>query len=115
MPQTTKDAASTAKTQIETLKSAAKEEGSAALKQIKTSAQSVALEAQEAARKLIDEQKENLAHKVDQYTQALRVASERLQGDQGNMLAGPAQKAADRLDRMSGYLREQQLSDVLDI
>jgi hypothetical protein len=36
MPQTTKDAASTAKTQIETLKSAAKEEGSAALEQIKT-------------------------------------------------------------------------------
>ncbi|HET7237698.1 MAG TPA: hypothetical protein VFI76_01640 [Terrimicrobiaceae bacterium] len=111
MPERAKDAA---KTQLETLKSAAKEEGAAALDQIKTSAQSVARQAQEAGRNLIDEQKESLAQKVDQYAEALRLASERLRSDEGNMLAGPAQKAADRLDGMSGYLREKQLPDVLD-
>ena len=73
-----KEAAQTAKKEIETLKSAAREEGSAAVEQIKTAAQSVAVQAQEAGRDFIDEQKENLAQKVDQYTQALRVASEKL-------------------------------------
>ena len=108
------EAARTAKTKIETLKSAALEEGAAAIGQIKTTAQSAAREAQDVGRDFIGEQKEILAQKVDQYTQALRVASERLGSDEGNMLAEPAQKAADRLERMSGYLREKQLPDVLE-
>jgi gas vesicle protein len=114
LQQRAKEAAQAAKKEIETLKSTAREEGSAAVEQIKTAAQSVAVQAHEAGRDFIDEQKENLAQKVDQYTQALRVASEKLRSDEGNMLGGPAQKAADRLERMSGYLREKQLPDVLD-
>ncbi len=38
------------------------------------------------------------------------LASEKLRSEEGNMLAGPAQKAVDRLERMSGYLREKQLA-----
>ena len=58
--------------------------------------------------------RKTLLRKWIEYTQALRVASEKLRSDEGNMLAGPAQKAADRLEGMSGYLREKQLPDVLD-
>lgn len=111
--QMAKDATNTAKTEIEKLKGAAQEQGGAAIEQIKTAAQSAASQAQEAGRNFIDEQKDNLIQKVDQYTEALRGASERLSGE-GNMLAAPAQKAADRLEQMSGYLRENQLPDVLD-
>jgi gas vesicle protein len=114
LQQTAKETARSAKAEIETLKNAAQDEGHAVLEQIKTAAQSATLQAQEAGRDFVDEQKENLAQKVDQYSQALRVASERLRSDEGNMLADPAQKAADRLERMSGYLREKQIPDVLD-
>ena len=71
-------------------------------------------QAQEAGRDFIDEQKENLAQRVDQYTEAMRLACEKLRSEEGNVLAGPAQKAVDQLERMSGYLREKQLADVLD-
>ena len=114
LQQRAKETAQTAKKEIETLKSATREESSAAVEQIKTAAQSAAVQAHEAGRDFIDEQKENLAQKVDEYTQALRVASEKLRSDEGNILGGPAQKAADRLEGMSGYLREKQLPDVLD-
>lgn len=114
LQQTAKETARSAKAEIETLKNAAQDEGGAVIDQIKTAAQSATLQAQEAGGNFVDEQKENLAQKVDQYSQALRVASERLRSDEGNMLADPAQKAADRLERMSGYLREKQIPDVLD-
>ena len=104
--QMAKEAAQTAKTKIETLKSAAVEE-------IKTVAQSATRQAQEAGRDLILEQKENLAQKVDQYTEAMRAACEKLRSEEGNVLAGPAQKAVDQLERMSDYLREKTPADVL--
>ena len=88
--------------------------GGAAFEEIKTVAQSATRQAQEAGRDFIDEQKENLAQRVDQYTEAMRSACEKLRSEEGNVLAGPAQKAVDQLERMSGYLREKQLADVLD-
>jgi gas vesicle protein len=114
LPQMAKEAAQTAKTKIETLKSAAQEQGGAAVEEIKTVAQSATRQAQEAGRDFIDEQKENLAQRVDQYTEAMRSACEKLRNEEGNVLAGPAQKAVDQLERMSGYLREKPLADVLD-
>ena len=44
----------------------------------------------------------------------MRAACEKLRSEEGNVLAGPAQKAVDQLERMSGYLREKQLADLLD-
>ena len=114
LQQMAKEGAQTAKSKIETLKSAAQEQGGAAFEEIKTVAQSATRQAQEAGRDFIDEQKENLAQRVDQYTEAMRSACEKLRSEEGNVLAGPAQKAVDQLERMSGYLREKQLADVLD-
>jgi gas vesicle protein len=114
LQQMAKETAQTAKTKIETLKSAAQEQGGAAVEEIKTVAQSATRQAQEAGRDFILEQKENLAQKVDQYTEAMRAACEKLRSEEGNVLAGPAQKAVDQLERMSDYLREKQPADVLD-
>ena len=56
-----KQTAQTAKSEIEKLKGAAREQGSAAVEEIKTAAQSAARKAQEAGRDFVHEQKENLA------------------------------------------------------
>jgi gas vesicle protein len=109
-----KEAAQTAKTKVETLKSEAQEQGGAAVEEMKTVAQSATRQVQDAGREFVQEQKENLAQKVDQYTEAMRAACESLRSEEGNVLLGPAQKAADQLERMSGYLREKQPADLLD-
>ena len=112
--QTAKQATQAAQTEIEKLKGAAREQGSAAVEEIKTVAQSAAREAQEAGRDFVHEQKENLAQKVDKFAEAVRAASERLRNEEGNVLAGPAQKAAEQLEAMSSYLREKEPADFLD-
>ena len=114
LKQMAKETAQTAKEKLEPLKSAAQEQGGAAVEEIKTVAQSATRQAQEAGRNFIDEQKENLAQKVDQYAEAIRAASEKLRSEEGNVLAGPAQNAVDQLERMSGYLREKEPADFLD-
>ena len=114
LQQMAKEGAQTAKSKIETLKSAAREQGGAAFEEMKTVAQSATRQAQEAGRDFIYEQRENLAQRVDQYTEAMRSACDKLRSEEGNVLAGPAQKAVDQLERMSGYLREKQIPDVLD-
>ena len=78
LQQTAKQAAQAAQTEIEKLKGAAREQGSAAVEEIKTVAQSAAREAQEAGRDFVHEQKENLAQRVHKYAEALRAASCRL-------------------------------------
>ena len=113
LQQMAKETAETAKAKIETLKSAAQEQGAAAVEEMKTVAQTAAREAQEAGRDFIHEQKENLAHKVDKYAEAVRATSERLRSDEGNVLADPAQKAAEQLERISSYLRDREPGDFL--
>ena len=109
-----KQTAQTAQAEIERLKGAAREQGSAAVEEIKTAAQSAAREAQEAGRDFVHEQKQNLAQRVQKYAEALRAASERLRNEEGNVLAEPAQKGAEQLERMSSYLREKEPGDFLD-
>jgi hypothetical protein len=109
-----KQAAQTAQAQLEELKGAARERGSEAVEEIKTAAQSAAREAHEAGRDFVYEQKENLAQKVAKYAEAIRAASERLRSEEGNVLAGPAEKAAEQLERMSSYLHEREPGDFLD-
>jgi hypothetical protein len=114
LQQTAKQATHAAQTEIEKLKGAAREQGSAAVEEIKTVAQSAAREAQEAGRDFVHEQKENLAQRVHKYAEAVRAASERLRNEEGNLLADPAEKAAEQLEGMSSYLREKEPGDVLD-
>jgi vacuolar-type H+-ATPase subunit E/Vma4 len=103
-----------AQIEIEKLKGAAREEGSAAVEEIKAVAQSAAREAQEAGRDFAHEQKENLAQKVDKYAASVRAACDRLRSEEGNVLADPAQMAAEQLGKMSSYLREKELGDLVD-
>ena len=112
--QLAKQSTQTAQTEIETLKNSALEQGSAAVEEIKTAAQSAARQAQEAGRDFVHAQKENLAHKVDEYAGAVRATAERLRNDEGNVLATPAQKAAEQLEQISRYLREKEPADFLD-
>jgi hypothetical protein len=114
LQQTAKQAAQAAQTEIEKLKGAAREQGSAAVEEIKTVAQSAAREAQEAGRDFVHQHKENLAQGVHKYAEALRAASEGLRDEEGNVLAEPAQKGAEQLERMSSYLREKELNDFLE-
>ena len=109
-----KQTVQTAQAEMEKLKGVAQEQGSAAVEEIKTAAQSAAREAQEAGRDFVHQQKENLSQRVHQYADALRAASERLRGEEGNVLAEPARKWAEQLERMSGYLREKETSDFLE-
>jgi hypothetical protein len=87
--QLAKQSTQTGQTEIETLKHSALEQGSAAVEEIKTAAQSAARQAQEAGRDFVHEQQENLAHKVDEYAGAVRATAERLRSDEGNLLATP--------------------------
>src|SRR5258705_8626409 len=108
-----KQTAQTAQGEIQELKGTAREQGSAAVEEIKTAAQSAAREAQEAGRDVVHEQKENLAQMVHKYAEAMRAASERLRNEEGNVLADPAQKAAEQLEGMSSYLRAKEPADFL--
>ena len=112
--QKAKQTSQTVQAEIEKLKGAARDQGSATVEEIKTAAQSGAREAQEAGRDFVHEQKENLAQRVHKYAEALRAASERLRDEEGNVLAEPAQKGAEQLERMSSYLREKEPNDFLE-
>ena len=114
LQQMAKETTETAQTEIEKLKDTAGKQGSAVVEEIKTLAQSAAKEVQETGRDFFHEQKENLAQKVDEYAKAVRAASERLRSEEGNVLATPAQRAAEQLGRISSYLREKEPGDVLD-
>ena len=113
-PEMAKPATKTAQAEIEKLKGAAGEQGSAAVEEIKMAAQSVAREAQETGRDLIRKQKENVAQSVHKYAEALRAASESLRNEEGNVLAEPARKGAEQLERMSSYLSEKEPRDFIE-
>ena len=63
---------------------------------------------------MIHKQKENLAQSVHKYAEALRAASESLRNEEGNVLAEPARKGAEQLERMSSYLREKEPRDFIE-
>ena len=65
LQEAAKEATSAAQTEFEKLRGAAREQGSAAVKEIKTAAESTAREAQQAGSDFIHEQKANLAQKVE--------------------------------------------------
>ena len=114
LQQTAKETTETAQTEIEKLKDTAGKQGGAVLEEIKTLAQSAVKEVQETGGDFVHEQKENLAQKVARYGEALHAASERLRSEEGNVLANPAQKAADQLQSISTYLLEKEPADFFE-
>ena len=103
-----------ARSEMEKLKESARQEGSAAVDQIKTAAQSAVRNAQETGQSFVKNQTENLAGRFSEYANAVQSMSEKLRGEDDNILAGPAEKAAESLNRISDYLREKQPAEVLD-
>lgn len=103
-----------ARSEAQNLKGAAREHGDAAIEQIKSGVQSATHQAQEAGRSFFLNQKENLASKVTQYAEAARSASQCLSSGETNMLAEPARKAADQLERVSSFLRDTDPADMYD-
>ena len=103
-----------ARSEMEKLKESARKEGSAAVDQIKSATQSAVHTAQETGQNFVKSQKENLASRFSEYANAVQSISEKLRGNDDNILAGPAEKAAGSLNRISDYLREKEPGEVLD-
>jgi hypothetical protein len=103
-----------ARSEMEKLKESARKEGSAAVDQIKSATQSAVHTAQETGQNFVKSQKENLASRFSEYANAVQSISEKLRGNDDNILAGPAEKAAGSLNRISDYLREKEPAEVLD-
>lgn len=99
---------------MEKLKESARKEGSAAVDQIKSATQSAVRSAQETGQGFVKSQKENLASRFSEYAKAVESVSERLRGEDDNILAGPAEKAAGSLNQISDYLREKEPAEVLN-
>ena len=103
-----------ARSEMEKLKESARKEGSAAVDQIKSATQSAVHTAQETGQNFVKSQKENLASRFSEYANAVQSISEKLRGNDDNILAGPAEKAAGSLNRISDYLREKEPAELLD-
>jgi hypothetical protein len=103
-----------ARSEMEKLKESAQKEGSAAVGQIKSAAQSAVRSAQETGQSFVTNQKENLASRFTEYANAVQSMSEKLGGEDDNILAGPAEKAAESLNRISDYLRQKEPAELLD-
>jgi gas vesicle protein len=103
-----------ARSEMEKLKESARKEGSAAVDQIKSAAQSAVRSAQETGQSFVKSQKESLASRFSEYANAVQSMSEKLRGDESNILAGPAEQAAGSLNRISDYLREKEPAQLLD-
>lgn len=70
-------------------------------------------EAQQAGSKIVAHQKQSLITKIRQYEEAIRAAASTLREEQENILAGPAEQAANQLERAAGYLQRHEPGDFL--
>lgn len=61
----------------------------------------------------LHEQKEKLASTLEEYSSAMEAACERLEGEKGSRLVGPAHSATTQLQRAAGYLRSHEPQDFL--
>ena len=103
-----------ARSEMEKLKESARKESSAAVGQIKSAAQSAVRNAQETGQSFVKNQKDSLASRFSEYAKAVQSLSEKLRGDEDNILATPAEKAAGSLNQISDYLRDKEPAELLD-
>ena len=95
------------------LKETVREKGTEAMDALKSKAQDAASGAKDYGRTMVQEQKETLAHKVKEYANAARAASDKL-GEESDILSRPAQRAANQLDRVADYLQNKEPADLFD-
>jgi len=103
-----------ARSEMEKLKESARKESSAAVDQIKSAAQSAVRNAQQTGQSFVKNQKDSLASRFSEYAKAVQSLSEKLRGDEDNILAAPAEKAVGSLNQISDYLRDKEPAELLD-
>jgi len=96
------------------MKTAAKDQVVQTGTDLKHGAQDALHAAKEAGTDFVCDQKGKLAAKIDEFTHAVKAASESLKEDASNPLAGPAEKASQHLERAANYLRDKSPGDFLD-
>lgn len=96
------------------MKTAAKEQLGQTGTDLKHGAQEALHAAKEAGTDFVIDQKKRLTARIDEFTDAMRAASESLKVDASNPLAGPAEKASRQLERAADYLRHHSPGDFLD-
>ena len=114
LQQKTGQAAQSFQSEAERLKSSAREQSAAAMDQMKEGLHSATHQAKEAGRTFIHNQQGTIAARLSEYAGAARAASERLHGGESNMLARPAERAAEGLERLSSYLQNHEPADLMD-
>lgn len=70
--------------------------------------------AKQAGKSFVQEQKEKLAAKLDEYNEAVEAACTSLEDGKENPLAAQAHRASRQLDRAASYLRSHDAGDFLD-
>ncbi len=95
------------------VKAAAKDQVVQTATDLKHGAEDALHAAKEAGTDFVTDQKGKLASKIDEFTHAVKAASESLKGDACNPLAGPAEKASQHLERAANYLRDSSPGDFI--
>lgn len=69
--------------------------------------------AKDAGSSLVQQQKEKLASCLDEYAGARKAAGESLQSEEGNPLAGPADRASRKVKELADYFHDKAPGDCL--
>lgn len=100
---TPQDLAAEAKEAVQHVKERVKDSASEAVSQVK-----------QQARSAVHEQKEFAAERLSCVSEALHDSATRLRQEQATTFASLIEQAADRVDGLAQYLREQDMKDMID-
>lgn len=92
----------------------AKDAAKQAAEQVQQKAQEVAGQAQEQAKSAVATRKEQAVSQLGSVAQAFRTTSNELRGQDNAMIAQYAEKAADQVERISGYLQERDVDQLMN-
>lgn len=81
--------------------------------EIADDAKSMMEQAGQQAKSTVSEQKEQAANQLHGVAQALRQTSDQLREQDQGMFANYSNQAADQVERLSGYLQEREVSDLV--
>ena len=82
--------------------------------EIKESTGEALKSAKSAGNEFVIQQKDKLASRIEEYTDAVKAACESLRQDEKNPLAAPADKASHQLERLAQYVRQKQPMDFVN-
>lgn len=91
----------------------AKEVAKQAVEQVQHKAQEVAGQAQDQAKSAVTARKDQAVGQLGSVAQAFRTTSSELRSQDNGMIAQYADKVADQVDRISGYLEERDIDQLL--